>query len=285
MIGIRNPAQLQKMREAGALLREVLERVRGEVAPGVTTRHLDQLAERLIRKNGAAPSFLHYNGFPASLCTSVDDQVVHGIPGDTILREGQILSVDGGLVLDGWQADSAFTVGVGKISAKARALIEATERSFYEGIAMAREGNRLSDIGHAVQSYVERLGLAPVRALCGHGIGRRLHEEPEVPNYGEPGRGVRLRAGMTLAVEPMIVTGDWPVHRLRDGWTMVTDDGGLCAHYEHTIAITAGGADPEILTLPGITLAQAVQALKAIEAPEASRAAEDLEASLEVSAL
>jgi len=256
MIAIRNRLQLQKMREAGALLRQVLDAVRGRIGPGVTTRQLDQLAERLIRKGGAVPSFLHYNGYPASLCTSVDDQVVHGIPNDVPLREGQILSIDGGLALDGWQADSAFTVGVGQISAKARALIEATERSFYQGIAQAREGKRVSDIGHAVQSYVERFGFKPVRALCGHGIGRRIHEDPEVPNFGEPGRGVRLRAGMTLAVEPMIVTGDWPVHRLDDGWTEVTDDGGLCAHYEHTIAVTSDGADPELLTLPGATLAQ-----------------------------
>jgi len=259
MIGIRNPAQLQKMREAGALLHDVLRQVRERIQPGVTTRYLDQLAERLIRKGGAEPSFLHYNGFPASLCTSVDEQVVHGIPNDRPLREGQILSIDGGLALDGWQADSAFTVGVGAISAQARALIEAAERSFYVGINLAREGMRIGDIGHAVQSCVERFGFQPVRALCGHGIGKRMHEEPEVPNYGEPGRGVRLRAGMTLAVEPMIVTGNWPVHRLHDGWTEVTDDGGLCAHYEHTIAIAPKGGDPEILTLPGVTLAQMLE--------------------------
>ncbi len=256
MIGIRNPAQLLKMREAGALLREVLKQVRGEIAPGVTTRHLDQLAERLIRKQGAIPSFLNYNGYPATLCTCPDEQVVHGIPNDTPLREGQILSVDGGLVLDGWQADSAFTVGVGEISEQARTLIEVTERSFFEGISQACDGNRVSDIGHAVQTYVEGFGFKPVRALCGHGIGKQLHEDPEVPNYGQPGRGVRLRAGMTIAVEPMIVTGNWPVHQLHDGWTIVTDDGGLCAHYEHTIAIAPGGAEPEILTLPGLTLAQ-----------------------------
>jgi len=256
MIGIRNPGQLQKMREAGALLHEILGQVRKQIGPGVTTRHLNQVAERLMRKGGATPSFLNYNGFPASLCTSVNDQVVHGIPNDTPLKEGAILSIDGGLMLDGWQADSAFTVGIGEISARPRALIEVTERSFYEGIAMAREGKRLSDIGHAVQSYVERFGFQPVRALCGHGIGRRMHEDPEVLNYGDPGRGVRLRAGMTLAVEPMIVAGGWQVHQLVDGWTVVTDDGGLCAHYEHTIAVTPDGADPEILTLPGATLAQ-----------------------------
>ncbi len=256
MIGIKNPAQLQKMREAGALLREVLLEVRGKIEPGITTRQLDQIAEQRIRKRGAIPSFLGYNGFPASLCMSIDEQVVHGIPNDTPLAEGQILSVDGGLILDGWQADSAFTVGVGKISEAARALIAATERSFFEGIAQAREGNRVSDIGHAVEAYAESCGYKPVRALCGHGIGRQLHEDPEVPNYGLPDRGVRLRAGMTLAVEPMIAAGNWPVHQLRDGWTIVTDDGSLCAHYEHTIAITSDGAAPEILTLPGITLAQ-----------------------------
>jgi methionyl aminopeptidase len=259
MIGIKNPAQLQSMREAGALLREVLLAVRERVRPGVTTRQLDRLAEEMIRKRGAVPSFLHYDGFPASLCTSPDDRVVHGIPGDEPLREGQILSIDGGLVLDGWQADSAFTVGVGEIAEEAQRLIQATERSFFQGIAQAREGNRVSDIGHAVQAYVEGFGYAPVRALCGHGIGREMHEDPEVPNYGPPGRGVRLRAGMTLAVEPMIAAGGWPVHQLADGWTMVTDDGSLCAHYEHTIAITADGADPEILTLPGLTLAQALR--------------------------
>lgn len=262
MIGIRNPAQLQKMREAGVLLREIMDQVRGQIAPGVTTRHLDQFAERLIRKHGAIPSFLHYNGYPATLCTSIDDQVVHGIPDDTPLREGQIVSVDGGLVLDGWQSDSAFTVGVGEISAEARRLIEVTEQSFFEGIALAKDGNRISDIGNAVQTYVERFGFKPVRALCGHGIGRQMHEDPEVPNYGATGRGVRLRPGMTIAVEPMIVTGKWPVHQLADGWTIVTDDGGLCSHYEHTIAITADGADPEILTLPGVTLAQALTGVR-----------------------
>lgn len=259
MIGIKNPAQLQKMREAGILLREVLLEVRRRIEPGITTRQLDQIAEQRIRKHGAIPSFLGYNGFPASLCTSINEQVVHGIPDDTPLVEGQILSVDGGLILDGWQADSAFTVGVGRISQAARVLIEATERAFFEGIGQAREGNRVSDIGHAVEAYVASFGFRPVRALCGHGIGRQLHEDPEVPNYGLPGRGVRLRAGMTLAVEPMIAAGNWPVHQLQDGWTVVTDDGSLCAHYEHTIAITADGADPEILTLPGVMLAQALK--------------------------
>ncbi len=260
MIGIKNPAQLQKMREAGAMLHEVLTQVRAKIAPGVTTKQLDTFAEQLIRGHGAVPSFLHYNGFPATLCTSVDDQVVHGIPDDKPLREGQILSVDGGLVLDGWQADSAFTAGVGTISPAAQQLIDVTERSFFQGIAHAREGSRICDIGQAVEAYVEGFGLKPVRALCGHGIGRNLHEDPEVPNYLDPRHPVRVRLqpGMTIAVEPMIVTGGWPVCQLDDGWTVVTEDGGLCAHYEHTIAILPGGQDPEILTLPGVTLSQAL---------------------------
>lgn len=249
MIHIKNTNQVEKMREAGALLHEVLTQVRAKIEPGITTSEIDRFAQRLIRQHGATPSFLHYNGFPASLCMSVNEQVVHGIPGKRALREGEILSVDGGLILDGWQADSAFTAPVGVVSPEAEALIRVTEECFFKGIAMAREGNRLSDIGHAVQTHAEAHGYGVVRALCGHGIGRELHEDPEVPNYGNPGHGIRLRAGMTLAVEPMIAAGDWRVKTLKDGWTVVTADGSLCAHYEHTIAITGG--EPEILTLPG----------------------------------
>ncbi|MDR3051325.1 MAG: type I methionyl aminopeptidase [Oscillospiraceae bacterium] len=249
MISIKNPGQLQKMRAAGALLHQVLAQVRAMIGPGVTTAQIDRLAEQLIRKHGAVPSFLHYQGYPACLCTSVDDRVVHGIPDGTPLREGQILSVDGGLILDGWHADSAFTVGIGQISQEAARLIEVTERSFFEGMAQAREGNRIGDIGNAVQSFAEAHGCSAVRALCGHGIGRALHEDPEVPNYGEAGHGVRLRAGMTVAIEPMIAAGGWAVRTLPDGWTVVTEDGSLCAHYEHTVVVTQGA--PEILTLPG----------------------------------
>lgn len=249
MISMKNPHQIEKMREAGAILHEVLTQVRAKIEPGITTQELDRFAEQLIRKHGCIPSFLHYQGFPATLCTSPNEQVVHGIPGKTVLREGDILSVDGGLILDGWQADSAFTAPVGKVSEQARALIEVTEECFFEALAVAREGNRLSDIGHAVQAYAEARGYGVIRDLCGHGIGREMHEDPEVPNYGNPGHGIRLRAGMTLAVEPMIAAGDWRVKTCRDGWTVVTADGSLCAHYEHTIAITGG--EPEILTLPG----------------------------------
>ena len=175
---------------------------------------------------------------------------MHGIPSKkTVLKEGQIISVDCGLILDGWQSDSAFTAGVGTISPEAQRLIDVTEESFFEALKVAREGNRISDIGHAVQKYVEDRGFSTVRALCGHGIGREMHEDPQVPNYGIPGHGVRLRRGMTIAVEPMIAAGDYHVKTLRDGWTVVTTDGSLCSHYEHTIAITDG--EPEVLTLPG----------------------------------
>lgn len=246
MISIKNPSQIAKMREAGALLHEVLTQLRTRVEPGVTTKELDHFAEQLIRRHGAIPSFLHYEGYPASICTSIDEQVVHGIPGNTVLQEGSILSIDGGLILDGWQADSAFTVGVGAISPEAQRLIEVTEQSFFEGIAMAREGNRISDIGHAVQAYVEAHGFSAVRALCGHGIGRDMHEDPEVPNYGHPGRGPRLVPGMCIAIEPMVNQYKYDVKTLGDGWTVKTCDGGLAAHFEHTIAVTANG--PEVLT-------------------------------------
>lgn len=250
MITIKNAAQIAKMREAGAMLCDVLDQVSRRVAPGVTTKELDHFAERLIRSYGATPSFLNYEGYPASICTSVDSQVVHGIPSQhTVLREGQILSIDAGLILDGWQSDSARTVGVGRISAEAQRLIDVTEQSFFAALEFAREGNRISDIGHAVQQYVAERGFSTVRALCGHGIGREMHEDPSVPNYGEPGHGVRLRRGMTICIEPMIAAGDYRVKTLRDGWTVVTCDGSLCSHYEHTIVITDGA--PELLSLPG----------------------------------
>lgn len=250
MITIKNTAQIAKMREAGAMLHEVLEQLRRKIEPGITTKELDRFAEKLIRSYGAIPSFLNYEGYPASICASVDSQVVHGIPSSsTVLKEGQILSIDSGLILDGWQSDSAFTVGVGEISAQAQRLIDVTEQSFFAALEVAREGFRISDIGHAVQQYVEQRGFSTVRALCGHGIGREMHEEPSVPNYGVPGHGVRLRRGMTICIEPMITAGDYHVKTLQDGWTVVTTDGSLCSHYEHTILITDG--EPELLSLPG----------------------------------
>lgn len=250
MITIKNHAQIAKMREAGALLHEVLEQIKRKIEPGITTKELDRYAEKLIRSHGAVPSFLNYEGYPASICASVDSQVVHGIPSSsTVLKEGQIISIDSGLILDGWQSDSAFTVGVGKISEQAQRLIDVTEESFFAALEVAREGYRVSDIGHAVQSYVEQRGYSTVRALCGHGIGREMHEDPNVPNYGQPGHGVRLRSGMTICIEPMITAGGYDVKTLRDGWTVVTSDGSLCSHYEHAILITDG--DPELLSLPG----------------------------------
>ena len=250
MIPIKNAAQIAKMREAGAMLHEVLTQIKGKIEPGITTKELDRFAEKLIRSYGAVPSFLNYEGYPASICASVDSQVVHGIPSaSTVLKEGQIISIDCGLILDGWQSDSAFTAGVGKISDEAQRLIDVTEESFFAALEFAREGCRVSDIGHAVQQYVEQRGFSTVRALCGHGIGKEMHEDPQVPNYGIPGHGVRLRSGMTICIEPMIAAGDYHVKTLKDGWTVVTTDGSLCSHYEHTIHITDG--EPELLSLPG----------------------------------
>lgn len=257
MISLKNPEQISKMRAAGALLYEVMQKLREAVKPGVSTAALDVYAEQLIRKHHAIPSSLHYEGYPASICASVDDTVVHGIPSEKqILREGQIISIDCTLLLDGWQADSAFTVGVGEISAEAQSLIEITEQCFWQGVRQAVAGNRLGDIGYAVQSWAESHGCGVIRDLTGHGIGREMHEDPAVPNYGTPGRGVRLRKGMTICVEPMISAGDWRVTVDDDQWCFRTRDHSLCAHYEHTIAITEDGL-PEILTYPGFSWDQA----------------------------
>jgi len=253
MISLKNAAQIQKMRDAGKLLYEVEQQVREAVRPGMTTADLDVLAEQLIRKGGGIPSEKGYEGYPCSICASVNEVVVHGIPSDTIvLREGDIISVDCTLKLDGWQADSAFTVGVGKISPAAERLIIATEEAFWEGVRKCVVGNRLGDVGHAVDAQARKYGYQPIRDYTGHGIGREMHEDPSVFNYGEPGRGLRLRAGMTIAVEPMIVEGDWHITTDEDGWTVRTRDGKLCSHYEHTIAINPEGY-PEILTLPGFS--------------------------------
>lgn len=250
MIYLKNAQQIECMRKAGALLYDVLCRLREAIKPGMSTAELDVYAEQLIRKHKAIPSFLDYNGYPASICTSINEEVVHGIPSDrVILKDGDVLSVDCGLILDGWQSDSAFTVGVGTVSPEAQRLIDVTEQSFFAALQVAREGYRVSDIGHAVQQYVEERGFAAVRDLCGHGIGREMHEDPSIPNFGAPGHGVRLRRGMTICIEPMITAGSYNVKTLRDGWTVVTTDGSLCSHYEHTILITDG--EPELLSLPG----------------------------------
>ena len=249
MISIKNPDQIAKMRTAGALLYEVLQKLREAVKPGMTTAALDVYAEQLIRKNHAIPSFLHYNGYPATLCTSIDDQIVHGIPSESqVLKEGSILSIDCGLVLDGWQADSAFTMGIGEISAEAEALIEVTEECFWKGVRQAVAGNRLGDLGHAVQSWAEGHGYGVIRDLTGHGIGREMHEDPAVYNFGEPGRGLKLRKGMTIAVEPMITMHSPQVYQGDDGWVVATVDGSMAAHYEHTLLVTK--KYPIILTIP-----------------------------------
>ncbi|MEG1471986.1 MAG: type I methionyl aminopeptidase, partial [Clostridia bacterium] len=197
-----------------------------------------------------------YQGYPATVCASINEEVVHGIPSDKrFLKEGDVLSIDCGLILDGWQSDSAFTIGVGAISAQNQQLIDVTEESFYKGIRKAISGNHLGDIGHAIQEYSESFGYGVVRDLTGHGIGRSMHEEPSVPNFGKEGHGTRLRAGMTLAIEPMITMGDYHVAELEDGWTIVTDDGSVCSHYEHTIVINEKGL-PELLTYPGYALTE-----------------------------
>jgi methionyl aminopeptidase len=251
MIYLKSAAQLAVMRKAGALLYEVLAQVRQAVRPGISTKALDEIAGKLIRDRGATPSFLGYRGFPATLCTSLNEQVVHGIPSETvILREGDILSVDCGLILDGWQSDSAFTVGIGTISQEKQTLIDVTEQCFFLGARKALNGGRLQDISHAIQELAESHGYGIVRELVGHGIGREMHEEPSVPNFGRAGQGVRLREGMTLAVEPMIAMGDPAVRELEDGWTVATVDRSPCAHYEHTLAVNERGL-PELLSYPG----------------------------------
>lgn len=251
MIILKNPDQLAKMRSAGHLLHDVLCRVRESIQPGMTTMDLNRITDELIRKGGGIPTELGYEGYPASICASVDDEVVHGIPSENVvLKEGSIISIDVTLALDGWQADSAFTAPVGSISAEKERLIRVTEECFWKGARMALNGNRIGDIGAAVQQHAEQNGCSVVRALTGHGIGKSMHEDPSVPNYGEAGHGTRLRPGMTICIEPMINMGRYQVHQLADGWTIVTNDHLPSAHYEHTVAVTPHGR-PELLTLPG----------------------------------
>lgn len=235
------------MREAGRITAEALRVVASAVRPGVTTGELDALAEETIRSAGAAPAFKGYHGFPATLCTSVDSQVVHGIPGTRVLREGEILSVDCGAIVDGYYGDSAMTFPVGAVSDEARRLMDVTRRSLEAGIARCVPGMRLHDISAAVQSVAEGAGFSVVREYVGHGIGRAMHEDPQVPNYGQAGTGPTLKSGMVLAIEPMINAGRPDVRSLDDGWTVVTSDGCMSAHFEHTVAITDNG--PLVLTL------------------------------------
>ena len=250
MIIIKNQEQIALMRSAGHLLYDVLQYLAGQVKPGITTEDVNRMADEMIRKNGAIPTELGYAGYPKSICASIDDEVVHGIPSPNVrLEEGQILSMDLTLALNGWQADSCLTVAVGEISQKKKDLIRVTEECFWTGYHQAVNGQRVGDISSAVQRYAESRGYGVVRDLTGHGIGKEMHEDPSVPNFGTAGHGPRLRPGMTICIEPMITAGTWRVHELADGWTVVTNDHQPAAHYEHTVVITKEG-DPEILTLP-----------------------------------
>jgi methionyl aminopeptidase len=247
VIVCRSAAELDRMREAGRLVGEVLTELASQVAPGVTTADLDLLAEKRIAQAGAIAAFKGYHGYPATICASINDEVIHGIPsGRRVLNEGDVISLDVGASLDGYYGDSAITLPVGQVSEEAATLLRVTEEALYRAIERVRPGSRVSDIGHEVQKHVEAYGFSVVREFVGHGIGQRMHEEPQVPNYGEPGRGPRLAEGMVLAIEPMVNAGKPAVKVLADGWTAVTRDGGLSAHFEHTVAVTADG--PRILT-------------------------------------
>ena len=247
MIVCRSATELDRMREAGRLVGEVLTELSAAVKPGVSTAELDELAEARIRQAGATPAFKGYHGYPATICASINEEVIHGIPsGRRVLAEGDIISIDVGAALDGYYGDSAVTLPVGRVSEQAATLLRVTEESLYLAIERARPGCRVSDIGHAVQRHVEAFGFSVVREFVGHGIGVRMHEEPQVPNYGEPGHGPRLAEGMVLAIEPMVNAGKPAVKVLADGWTAVTRDTSLSAHFEHTVAVTAG--EPWILT-------------------------------------
>ena len=251
MIIYKSPDEIAKMRRAGRIVAGTIDRVLAEVRPGLATSRLDAVAEAYIREQGALPSFKGYRGFPASICVSINHEVVHGIPSPRrVLREGDVLSLDFGAIWDGYHADSAVTVFVGDPpSSEAEKLVRVTEEALGSAISRIRPGARLSDISHAVQEVVEGAGFSVVREYVGHGIGRSLHEDPQVPNYGPPGRGPELRPGLVLAVEPMVNAGGWETRVLADGWTVVTADGSLSAHFEHTIAVTEDGH--EVLTARG----------------------------------
>lgn len=248
MISIKTDEQIALMRESGKLTRNVLETLRKEIRPGMTTKALDKIAYDYITSFGAVPSFLNYSGYPASLCTSIDDMVVHGIPSDDVyIKEGQIVSVDVGVILNGWHGDAARTFAIGEISEEKQKLMKVTEECFFKGIENLKDGTPLGTIGYNIQHHAEENGFSVVRALVGHGIGREMHEAPNVPNYGVRGTGIRLKKGMTIAIEPMINAGDFKVEFMSDGWGVRTKDRRPSAHYENTVVITENGV--EILTL------------------------------------
>ena len=247
MIFRKNESEISKMRAVGIVVGKTLLLLEKNIKPGISTAELNRLADEFITKQGAKPSFKGLYGFPAALCISVNNEIIHGIPGEYIVKNGDIVSIDCGAYLDGFHSDAARTFPVGEVTEEALKLIEVTKQSFFEGVKYARVGNRLSDVSHAIQSYAEKYNFSVVRNFVGHGIGRDLHEDPEVPNFGNPGKGPILREGMVLAIEPMINVGSFRNKTLKDGWTVVTSDGSLSAHYENTVAILSDG--PEILTL------------------------------------
>jgi methionyl aminopeptidase len=245
VISLKSPREIEIMRRANAIVAEVLQELKKRVAPGVTTLELDAVAEELTLKRNAIPAFKGYSVagrvYPLSLCASINDEIVHGIPSNRQLREGDIIGLDYGVIYEGFYGDSAITVGVGNVSEEAQRLMDVTEESLYKGIEHLHEGKRLGDLGAAIQRVAENAGFSVVRAFVGHGIGKKLHEEPPVPNYGEPERGLRLKEGMVLAIEPMVNVGSYEVEIKEDGWTAVTKDGSLAAHFEHSVAITKDG--------------------------------------------
>jgi methionyl aminopeptidase len=249
MIILKSRAEIEKMRKSNAIVAVVLEELRKKIRPGVKTIELDRLSEELALKKGARPAFKGYRGYPYSLCTSVNSEVVHGMPSERELKEGDIVSLDFGILNDGYYGDAAVTVPVGEITPAAGRLLKVTEEALYRGIAEVKAGNRIGDISAAIQGHVEAAGYSVVRDLVGHGIGKSLHEDPQVPNYGASGRGVELKPGMVFAIEPMVNEGTYRVDILRDGWTVVTADGKLSAHFEHSVAITENG--PVILSRTG----------------------------------
>lgn len=247
MVTIKSNHEIELMREAGQILARVHKGLEEIIKPGITTRKIDQVCEKLIRSHNCSPSFKGYGGFPGSACVSINEEVVHGIPGDRVLKEGDIVSIDTGVVWKGWQSDAARTHAVGAISSEHRDLIERTRESFFIGIKKAVAGNRVGDIGKAIQGYISQFGYGIIQDLVGHGIGEEMHEDPEVPNFVQPRRGIRLRRNMTIAVEPMISMGTYEVEELDNGWTFVTKDRKYAAHYENTILIRDG--EPEVLSL------------------------------------
>ncbi len=248
MVTIKSKSEIEKMKMAGEVTYGALRAVGAAVKPGVTTKELDKIGEDYIKSRGCTPSFKGYGGFPASICASVNDEIIHGFPSDRVLKEGDIISVDVGACYMGYNGDAARTFAVGKISDEAQRLIDVTRQSFFEGVKFARENNRVSDISAAIQSYVEENGFSVLRKYCGHGVGAALHEDPEVPNYVTSARGIRLKAGMCLAIEPMVCQFDHQIYVASNDWTVITKDGGLTAHYENSVLITKG--NPFLLTLP-----------------------------------